>query len=586
MITELLRNNVIVGGLEDQVEALVSVVYRSLIGSPFKNSIPSFTKSNQPIFEWFFNGVGILFNRIAFTNIFSIVSLLLSFLGIYFLLTFLKVKKFIAFLLSLVFAFSPYNFINIGIHPSLAQIWVVPVFALFLLDFLNNGRFRKAFFAGIFLSLSLLTSNYLGYFLILFTFCFLISNIIIKTIFKEINFVWIKQMIFGYFIMGVTFLAITILALFPYIKANYIGKAIGYKQEAVSKKESNFVVQRTLEEFQNFSGRPWYLFLPPIQNPIFGGITKNVLDWMKNDWGYFLADDYFNKESPAMFLGWANIVVFMRAVFLSLKAIRKKNNQLPIINNQRIINFQILVWALTALLLFLFTLPPFFTLGGITVYTPGWILFKLFPMFRVTQRLGVLIFLCVLIVNGLYLSSIFKRNIKFIVVIIFITFITMVEFYIPVTYADVSKVPAVYEYLASIKETQKFEFEYKGKKGNYEGPVIIAEYPGGRAEEIFWITRHQKGLINPRGYINSEYGFSSYDFTKYLATKEGLDVAKSLGVRYIVFDLNGLLKSKQELIDSYKNEDPEKFFNENCERVGGFEGKILYKIRNTDESNF
>jgi hypothetical protein len=190
-------------------------------------------------------------------------------------------------------------------------------------------------------------------------------------------------------------------------------------------------------------------------------------------------------------------------------------------------------------------------------------------MFRVTQRLGVVILMCVLVVNGIFFTEILgitqnsklriqnsTQNLKLKYAKILVSFllilyaiISLFEFYIPVKISNVSSVPPVYEFLSRIDDPE----------------IIIATYPNQGAEDIFWITRHKKRLINPRAYKNPEFNFDANLFTKNLSTTEGLLEAKKLDVSYIVF-----YKSQNNL--------DETFFNSNLYIEKDFGSTILYKL--------
>jgi len=317
--------------------------------------------------------------------------------------------------------------------------------------------------------------------------------------------------------------------------------------------------QRTLEDFQNFSARPWYFVLPPLSNPMLGRwVTKPVLDWMKISWGYFLADDYFPKEHGGDFLGWLNLSLFIIALYYAVrqqfgqnkknlsKYAKSKLNYYSEKNLKRVLSL-----ILTSFLLFLFTFPPFFTLGGFKIYTLGYLIFKFLPMFRVTARLGTVMLLLILIVAGIFLQSLYEKkkfsHLGFTLFLALYLLVSTVEFYTPVSIFDAFNTPSVYSYLAGINKQISFNFKgSNGASGYYKGPLIIAEFPSGRSEDIFWITRHNKGLLNPRTVFNEEYNFSSDAFTKALSTEEGLSRARELGVSYLVFHKNREARPEEE----------------------------------------
>jgi len=566
-------SNFILGGIEDQVGIYLIHLWKgnsiSFIGAPFGSDFGSFWQSNEPIFTFFYRGLASFFSNIVlFTNLFVVASAFLTFVVSLKLFRYLKLDFYVSTALALIFTFSSYFYMHVGIHPQLLQIWLLPLFMIFLFSWMDKIKLgfvaKESILLGLILGLAVLISNYLGYFLLLFFACFVICSFIVSGFFKFKSFALNLALMFG------VFSALVSPFLLPYVKANYL-----------EGRNNPFVVvdpsakSRALEDFQNFSSRPWYFILPPLGNPWLGRtITGPVLKFLKEDWGYFLADDYFPKEHGADYLGIINLLLFITAAFFAVgRALQ--NLELKIGNFKQIYDESSLrlvsTLCLTIFLLFLFTFPPFFTVGGHKVYTLGFVLYKLFPMFRVTARLGVVILLCVLIVNGTFLSRLFNHlrgvSVGRLIILACLLF-TLLEFYVPISIFDTSKVPAVYEYLSKVGGETTFDFVGpNGRAGHYTGPDIVAVYPSGRAEDVYWITIHKKGLINPRMYGDAQYGFSSEVFTKELPTRRGLDEAKSLGVSYVVFwkgrgDFNAALD----------------FFKSNLHVEKEFSDSVLFKL--------
>ncbi|MBU1017208.1 hypothetical protein KJ678_03565, partial [Patescibacteria group bacterium] len=473
--------NVVIGGIEDQVGALIfgwwGESFINLLNAPFGFHFVNSWKTNQPIFSFVFTeGIKVI-NPVIFSNIFAFFGIFLTVVLSFILFRALKFAWFLSLVLALIFAFSPYVFMHIGIHPALSQIWLIPLFfqrVIFQRRHLLQGvSFANSIVTGFILAVAVLISNYLGFFLLLFAFCFFISDLICKRIFNcPFQFVAFLRY---YLIILVSFVLLVTPFLFPYIKANY------FSGSNISANVVSLSPQRTLEDFQNFSARPWYYILPPLANPVLGKtITRPVLDWMENSWGYFLADDYFTKEHGGDFLGWFNLTLFLIAITFAIKDIVKnvkcqmsnvksyKISSLCEVKAQNHKSFYsedflklVLTLALTIVLLFLFTMPPFFTVGGHKIYTLGFVLYKFFPMFRVTARLGVVILMGVLVINGVFLQSLFLKsqnsnvkcqklqnkfasrshisNVKTFILFLYLIG-SLFEFYVPVSTFDTSKV--------------------------------------------------------------------------------------------------------------------------------------------------
>ena len=539
-------SNFILGGIEDQVGIYLIHLWKgnsiSFIGAPFGSDFGSFWQSNEPIFTFFYRGLASFFSNIVlFTNLFVVASAFLTFVVSLKLFRYLKLDFYVSTALALIFTFSSYFYMHVGIHPQLLQIWLLPLFMIFLFSWMDKIKLgfvaKESILLGLILGLAVLISNYLGYFLLLFFACFVICSFIVSGFFKFKSFALNLALMFG------VFSALVSPFLLPYVKANYL-----------EGRNNPFVVvdpsakSRALEDFQNFSSRPWYFILPPLGNPWLGRtITGPVLKFLKEDWGYFLADDYFPKEHGADYLGIINLLLFITAAFFAVgRALQ--NLELKIGNFKQIYDESslrlVLTLCLTIFLLFLFTFPPFFTIGGHKVYTLGFVLYKLFPMFRVTARLGVVILLCVLVVNGIFMQNLIDKILnskseilnKFRRLLALYLMLTLLESYVPISVFDTTRVPDIYTYVSRMDEQASFDFKGpNGLSGHYAGPFIIAVYPSGRAEDVYWISVHKKGLINPRMYENAGYGFSSESLTKGLPTDEGISRAKVLGVSYLVF---------------------------------------------------
>jgi len=579
----------ILGGIEDQVGMVLLGEYPAYfignLGAPFGYLFIKPWQLNEPLSSTILHLGVKVFPTIYFLNFVSMASIFLAFVFSYTLFKRMKVAWFISLFLSATFSLSPYISMHIGTHPALLQIWLIPLFLQRIL--LKKGvSFFNAVITGFILAIAVLISNYIGFFLILFMLCFFVSNMLCSICldgvrhFKDLLCKDLRR----YATILISFAIFAVPFLFPYIKANYFSDTTAFSTS------HSLNPQRTLEDFQNFSARPWYYVLPPLSHPILGeAVTRPVLEWMKDDWGYFLADDYFPKEHGGGYLGVANLVIFALAIWFAFKqALWKIKGQRSKVKNEsknskvyysgeslRLV----LTVTITIVLLFLFTMPPFFTMSGHKIYTLGFVLYKFFPMFRVTARLGIVILMCVLVVNGLFLQKLLVQNqksnvknqklkSKFKIIIIIYTIFALFEFYVPISTFNTSKVPPVYEYLSKVDKTVSFDFTgLTGKRGFYEGPLIIAEYPGGRSEDIFWITKHHKGFINPRMYKNEEYGFDSDNFTKKLITEEGLSNARKYGVSFVIFH-----KDRNPEIGS------EGFFREFLEVERDFGNVILFRF--------
>jgi hypothetical protein len=198
-------------------------------------------------------------------------------------------------------------------------------------------------------------------------------------------------------------------------------------------------------------------------------------------------------------------------------------------------------------------MPPYFTLAGLKIYTPNWLIYKFFPIFRVTARLGIVVYFVLLslmakVVFYIKENQLFSRKIlKFFIFLLLI--VTLTETYIPIKMYRQKQPPEVFKYLEEL--------------GGYHR---IAVFPYSKADDTYlWMPVHKQLLVNPRGYRNSKYGYSSEELTKSITTKEGLEKLKKLEVEYLI-----VFKEGQYL---------EYFDHANSlEVVEKFDDSVIYKL--------
>lgn len=488
-----MANNItIVGGLGDQLTTLVwsRISDISILSFPiyeklfFEFLYP--LKTNQPLLWLFLSKVLRLLGSNSY-NIFIVFTLLANFFVAYLLF-----KRFnYSYIYAILYTFSSYFWVHLGVHPALMQIWLYPLFIQFLLK--DKYTMRHYILLAAIITLSISISNYIGFFLLIFF-----------TLYSFIKFVLVKQdirQIKRYFIVVVLSGVVSSLFLVPYISNVYLASS-NNKHTAV----------RGYEDFVSFSSRPWYYFLPPVDNPFLGDVSEEVLGNLEKT-SYFLADDYFPAEHQASFFG-NTLLLF---IFTSLIYVVIKRGRLKTLKKE------LFLWLLIIGVLVSITMPPFFTVSGVTIFTPGWLVAKLFPIFRVTTRASVLILLCLLYILGLLVETTKKLivNKKLYIVMLHIVFIlTLFETFIPLKITKYTDSPRVYSQLKMISNKDYF-----------------AAYPYSlNNEAFFWVIEHENALINPRGY--KAVNFDSERFTKSLALDSGLEEMSSKGVKYLVVGKN------------------------------------------------
>ncbi len=356
------------------------------------------------------------------------------------------------------------------------------------------------------------------------------------------------------------------LALFPIIFANikhmYTDKGTKNNYEVVNNSwqindysdinfSKNYVLKRNIEDFFYFTGRPWYFIMPGKSHLYLGDLSEKIENSMKKVGGlHWLAQNYFEPEHTAMFLGFTNIIVAIIGLF----AVLLHKIVLPLEKKYKIILVSIMGIVVAVLIM-----PPFITIHGKKVYLASYILYKLFPMFRSLTRAGVVILLTLLIWTGYGYRYIFMKVNKkiFAYIIILMLFgVSIFEFVVPKPVVDTINVPS----------------EYIELRDNTSSDSRIVIYPYDfyffRAYR-FWLKDHQRHLINPDSYKNAKYGFSSFEFTNNLSSVNGLREAKNLGANYLFVNSN--IASSNDIKFFEAQESLEKIFNKN--------GYILYKIK-------
>ncbi len=499
--------NFLIGGLDDQ---LANYVWGGISGPLFKiteeclQDYPLYSNmfwgfqhpllTSQPLYNLVNSVLLTIFGSGVF-NVFVLLTLLANFI-----VTYLALRKFKAGLaLALLFSFSSYAWIHMGKHLDLSQLWVFPAMYILLQKSNKHGSipYLHSVKTGLFIFLVGVISNYYGFFLFVYysLYTFLNVSFGLKSkadLLKEIK---------SFSISILVSIIMLLITLFPYFKATYID----YDTE----RQNGFFalgVQRPLEDFITFSARPWYSVLPPLENPLFGSITKNALE-IGYKTNYFLADDYFAKEHSGNYFGLLfSFVTLITVIYLLAK-------------KPTILGKEAKIYLILYILFFILMLPPYFTVSGIRFWTPGYLIFKLFPMFRVTARLSILQLFSLVVMAGYvfdYFFTVMKPRNAVILTLVLALF-TLSEVFVPVTVYKETAGSEVYDYLSK----------------NVPICAKVAVYPGAQSEvALLTLPKHNKLLLNPVDYRVSDYDYS--EFTSQLPTTSGFGKFSELGGEYLV----------------------------------------------------
>jgi len=448
------------------------------------------------------------------------------FLGLTFFLNFVVSYRFFkqynyASYYALIFSLSSYIWLHFGNHLDLMQIWLIP----WVFSSMRNDLTYKSFSGLLSIStkilVAVLISNYLG-FMIITAYTLYALYVLLQ---KKIG---LKRLLLVVFMPTVFVTAV----LLPYIKINYLSKS-----DTPVDFTKPLVLRRPVEDFETFSSRPWYFFIPHHNNPIYGDFSQKLVDKIEAT-GYFLADDYFAAEHGAAFYGYlltSLFVFYLLIVILKFPAYYRR---------------KVALYLVAMFLIFLISLPPFFTINEYTVYTPGYLVYKLFPMFRVTSRFSIMLLFLMLSVCAEITSFLYGHHKKFFKIFMpILLVVSLLETFVPPKIQKFNVPPEPIAYMSS-KVPMSINF-------------IV--YPYSRASEtFFWLPTHRQHQYNVRGYRFED--ISSEDLTKNILSEDVLNKAREKGVEYLL------------VYDSDKNR---KYFDRwPFQPVETFSSSILYIIDN------
>jgi hypothetical protein len=499
----MILTDYLIGFIEDNAGffALPRLIGNGLVGCTDYFGYPTgvcqnlFT-NNQPLVFVFSFLLASLVNPVAAYNAILLASSALNLFFGYRFYTKLF-GRFIGILLAGIFVASPFLAYQSRSHLDLLQFWPV---IWFLHTMLFSTSRSKAVVLGLLLTLITSISNYLGYFTLLFTALYLLA----RWLMCQTKLACVTRHFRNVVTTALVFSLTTLIFMAPYIQANYLSPNPGVEAFGETK-----AVNRTLDDFIIFSSRPWYYLVPSVDNPFFGSLANTALTSLAKG-GNYLTQNYFKAEHSASFVGWVNLILAL----LGCVALVRRNTPHQA---RSAISYPAL--ALTIGALVVLAMPPVVTINATPIYTPSYGLFKLFPMFRVLARSGILSLFLILIFTGYGYVTLVRHRLPRLLLGL-LALISIAEFIIPLKISHVGTPPKVYTYL--------------GAANSLKSPVVVYPYTK-TTEAIFWMTTHNQPLINPRMYDYPKTGFVSEDFTNLLSTAGGLEQASSMNAKYLVY---------------------------------------------------
>lgn len=187
-----------------------------------------------------------------------------------------------------------------------------------------------------------------------------------------------------------------------------------------------------------FSARPWDYIIPDIYNPITGDIALKLRFQIWDTKPYYLTEVYFPKENT-LYIGLINLGIIFTSIIISLK----KKNSIKIPSN-------ILLLGIIDIIFFIFSMPPYVSIGGYYIYFPSYFTYNLLPQLRVFTRFGVITIITMLAISTIYLSKLannIKERYKKLFIIIIALFLILDYINIPPFHSLSLDLPKFYDYI-------------------------------------------------------------------------------------------------------------------------------------------
>ena len=506
-----LLNQYIIGQLGDQIGTLWlgQIFYFKKFDLIRYYSIEYFSQNPQSFNSVFFSNIyNFIYLSISSTfgsffsyNLLTFIFLLLNSVSLFYLLRKLKISKLISFVFSSTFSILPYFYFHIEHHTLLV---LFP--SIFLISYLVDKGFSKLNFVNILyisflLNFQALISLYLGYFLGIYFFLYVIIEF-----FKEKNNKILLNLFFSLLITSLLFVVSNFNTLKSLLDSDFSRVTYNFPNNVYWNQVSSFSyeIERPFDDFLYFSSRPWYYFLFHTNHPLFGEYTKKILEYFSQNLDIWIFKNHFPAEHNSSFIGFTIITL----IFLGFK--------------NRIIqkNYLMLSLFILSIILVILTFPPVVPIGSFKLYTPSYLMYEFFPMFRSTSRLAIYVHINFFIISAFILNELtLKVNKKKRSILIFIVLILM-SFEFVGNYKTVG--------FNSIPETNKFLFE------NNKNKDMVAVYPNSfRNDFLLNMVYHENPFFNPSGFVRKEINFDSSDFTSSLDSCENLAYFKSFNGKYI-----------------------------------------------------
>ena len=432
--------------------------------------------------------VTVLTNEVFSLNFWFILSFPLAGLAVYLLVKKLTGNRLAGAFSGLVYAFSMYHISHAWEHSSLISIYWMPFYVLALVNFDEKKNIKSAIIAALLFALVLLDNFYYGFTMVFFSGFFFLFRLR-----KYLN--WRSLKLF------LLFAFCSLLFVSPFILPIVKRALLPSTLEPWVAQGS---YERSLHDLNWFSARPWFYILPSSSHPLWGRVSKNILDWLAARPPEYLTQPYARMEHN-LFLGWTAILLSATAVVTTLRT--KK------------VQSYIWLFLFLGIIMMGFSAPPMVSVSGFKIYFPAHFLYKVLPMFRAYARFGVLVLLCVAVLAGFGLKALLKKiksPRRCFYVFMFLCSLVIFEVLLPPFNVDLTP-PEAYRWLAE-----------------QPGDFIIMEYPP-RSDhtDLLYQRAHRKRLFDP---WRSESGQIPEEIVADVAAFP--NELKDFGLRYIIFHEN------------------------------------------------
>lgn len=466
-----------------------------------------------------------VFGPIFSYNILVLLSFFLSGLGMFLIIDLLTKNRWVALILGLLFALTPYHLSQSQSFLDLSQTQWLVFMVYFLLRFQKNKTAGNLLGVNIFLVLTILTSHYYAVFAAIILLLYLILQL---TIFKEElkNFPRARKVLI---INTLVYGAILLLG-FIFFLFKLKGK----------------LPVPPLFELQNYgSTRSWYYFLPAMNHPLLG-------DWARS------ITPGFSYSIQSINLGF--LLVFLALPALVIKKIGQNHR------------FILLFFFLLLVIALLLSLKPVLNIGGYYLYLPSYFFFRVVPIIKILTRFSFLVSLSIFILAGLtfaHFGKFFSKT-KFAVLSLIILGIGLFEFFPSFSFTDLAKIPPAYQWLKDQPpETKIIEYPFY--------PIHPWVW-----EQMFYQTIHRKITFN-----NYFFQTAYKDAPDLLSEMENLNTPQAawlwqlLGVDYVIVQTKSFHQDETQTKYIQEKIDLEKIkAHPQLELVKEFPESLVFKVKN------